>query len=73
VPLLREENSRSGPRAPDHPHYMAVCCVGPRSFGAFKKAPRGLTRLLVAVDKFTKWIESRPLAKIGSKKVVNFI
>jgi hypothetical protein len=42
---------------------MAVCHVGPRSF-----AP-----LLVTVDKFTKWIEARLLAKIGSKQAVNFI
>jgi hypothetical protein len=40
---------------------------------AFKKALRGLTDLLVTVDKFTKWIEARPLAKIGSKQVVNFM
>jgi hypothetical protein len=38
--------------------------------GPFKKAPRGLTHLLVAVDNLTKWIEARPLAKIGSKQVV---
>jgi hypothetical protein len=40
--------------------------------GPFKKALVGLTHLLVAVDKFTKWIEARPLAKISSKQVVNF-
>jgi hypothetical protein len=28
--------------------------------GPFKKATRGLTHLLVAVEKFTKWIEARP-------------
>jgi hypothetical protein len=39
----------------------------------FKKAPGGLTHLLVMIDKFTKWIKARPLAKIGSKQVVNFI
>jgi hypothetical protein len=39
----------------------------------FKKAPRGLTHMLVAVDKFTKWIEMNPLAKIGSKQAVDFI
>jgi hypothetical protein len=38
--------------------------------GPFKKVPRGLTHLLVAVDKFTKWVEVRPLAKIGSKLAV---
>jgi hypothetical protein len=39
----------------------------------FKKAPGGLTHPLLAVDKFIKWIEARPLAKIGSKQTVNFI
>jgi hypothetical protein len=41
--------------------------------GPFKKAPGGLTHLLVMIDKFTKWIEARPLAKIGSKQAVDFI
>jgi hypothetical protein len=42
-------------------------------FGPFKKALGGLTHLLVTIDKFTMWIEARPLAKIDSKKGVNFI
>jgi hypothetical protein len=41
--------------------------------GHFKKAPRGLSHLLVAVDKFTKWVEARPLAKIGSKYAINLV
>jgi hypothetical protein len=41
--------------------------------GPFKKAPGDLTHLLVVIDKFTKCIEVRPLAKIGSKQAVNFI
>jgi hypothetical protein len=41
--------------------------------GPFKKVPGGLTHLLVMIDKFTKWIEARPLTKIGSKQAVNFI
>jgi hypothetical protein len=32
-----------------------------------------LTHLLVPVDKFTKWIEARPLANISSKQVVSFV
>jgi hypothetical protein len=32
----------------------------------FKKAPGGCTHLLVAVDKFTKWIEARLIAKLTS-------
>jgi IS30 family transposase len=41
--------------------------------GPFKKAPGGITHLLVMVNKFTKWIEARPSAKIGSKQVVSFV
>jgi hypothetical protein len=41
--------------------------------GPFKNAPDGFTHLLVVVDKFTKWIEVKPLAKIGSKQAVDFI
>jgi hypothetical protein len=41
--------------------------------GPFKKAPGGLTHLLVTVDKLTKWVEVRPLTKIGSKQTVNFV
>jgi hypothetical protein len=40
--------------------------------GPFKKAPVGLTHLLVTVDKFTKWIDARPLVKISSMQTVNF-
>jgi hypothetical protein len=41
--------------------------------GSFKKMSGGLTHLLVAVDKLTKWIEVRPLAKISSKKAIAFV
>jgi hypothetical protein len=41
--------------------------------GPLKKAPGGLTNLLVAFDKFTKLIEVNSPAKIGSKQAVNFI
>jgi hypothetical protein len=40
--------------------------------GPFKKTPGGLAQLLVAVDKFTKWVEVKPMAKIGSMLAVDF-
>jgi hypothetical protein len=53
---------------------MVFCHVGAwTSWGPFKKAPGGLTHMVVVVDKFTKWIEARPLAKIGSKQAVSFV
>jgi transposase InsO family protein len=41
--------------------------------GPFKKAQRGYTHILVAIDKFTKWIEYKPIAALTSTKAVKFI
>ena len=35
--------------------------------GALKRASGGFTHLLVAVDKFTKWKEARPITVIKSE------
>jgi hypothetical protein len=41
--------------------------------GPLQKAPRGFTHLLVAIDKFSKWIEVRPLNNIRSEEAVVFL
>jgi transposase InsO family protein len=37
-----------------------------------KIAPRGLTHLLVAVDKFTKWIKAKPIKKLDGSSNIKF-
>jgi ribonuclease HI len=37
--------------------------------GPFATAPGGFTHLLVAIDKFTKWIEFKPIAKLTPDRV----
>jgi hypothetical protein len=37
-----------------------------------RKAPRGYTHLLVAIDKFSKWVEVRPITNLGAEQVVTF-
>ena len=37
-----------------------------------QRAPEGYTHLLVAIDKFSKWIEARPITKIKSEQTVQF-
>ena len=41
--------------------------------GPFRPAKGGFTHILVAVDKFTKWIEAKPVASITAAKAVEFI
>jgi transposase InsO family protein len=40
--------------------------------GPLQKAPGGFSHLLVAIDKFSKWIEVRPLTNIRSEQAVAF-
>ena len=40
--------------------------------GPLKRAPRGYTHLLVTIEKFTKWIEARPISAIKSEQAVLF-
>jgi hypothetical protein len=39
----------------------------------FTTAPGGFTHVLVAIDKFTKWIEYKRIAKLTPDRVVDFI
>jgi hypothetical protein len=48
-------------------------CWGLDMIDPFKKAQGGYTHILVAIDKFTKWIEYKPIASLTSAKAVEFI
>jgi transposase InsO family protein len=40
--------------------------------GPLRQAPRGFTHLLMAVEKFSKWIEARPIVSTCSEEAVSF-
>ena len=40
--------------------------------GPLKKGPGGFTHLLVAVNKFTKWIEAKPITNLRLEESVKF-
>jgi transposase InsO family protein len=40
--------------------------------GPLRKASEGYTHLLVDVDKFSKWIEARPITNLISEQVISF-
>ena len=41
--------------------------------GPFKTARGGLTHLFVAVDKYTKWVQAKPINKLDGPTAVKFI
>jgi hypothetical protein len=41
--------------------------------GPLTTMPRGFTHVLVAIDKFAKWIKYKPITKISADRVVSFI
>jgi hypothetical protein len=41
--------------------------------GPLTMAPEGFTHVVVAIDKFTKWIEYKLITKISADRVVSFI
>jgi transposase InsO family protein len=40
--------------------------------GPLRKAPGGYTHLLVAIDKFSKWVEVRPITNLRVEQAVSF-
>jgi hypothetical protein len=48
-------------------------CWGLDMIGPLTTAPGGFTHVLVAIDKFTKWIEYKPITKLSADRVVSFI
>jgi hypothetical protein len=55
------------------PVTWSFVCWGLDMIGPFKKAQGGYTHILIAIDKFTKWIEYKPIASLTAAKAVEFI
>ena len=55
------------------PPSWPFACWSLDMIGPLIVAPGGFNHVLVAVDKFTKWIEYKPITKISVDKAVDFI
>jgi hypothetical protein len=55
------------------PPSWPFACWSLDMIGAFTTAPGGFTHVLVTIDKFTKWIEYKPIAKLTPDRVIDFI
>jgi hypothetical protein len=72
APAKGVNSTRGRPTCPlrlcrQYPSLNCLLCGGLDLVGPLQKAPGGYTHLLVAIDKFSKWIEVRPLNSIRSE------
>jgi transposase InsO family protein len=72
VSILRKADAPARSGLANNTHHLVVCCVGSGPRRPLAEGTRGYTHLLVAIDKFSKWIEVRPLNSIRSEQAVAF-
>jgi hypothetical protein len=74
LPILVKATTFTGVAAADHPYNMAICMLGVGHDRSLQEISGGLyTHVMVAIDKFRKWIEYKPIASLTSAKEVEFI
>jgi transposase InsO family protein len=73
LPIPVKATTFTGTAAADHTCNMAICMLGVRHDWTFQESSGGYTHVLVTIDKFTKWIEYKPIASLTSAKAVEFI
>ena len=52
---------------------MVFFMLGLDMVGSLKRAPGGFEYIYMVIDKFTKWIEYKPLVKFNATKAVEFM
>jgi transposase InsO family protein len=72
VSILRKTDALAYSGPADNTHHLVVCRVGSGPRRSLAEGARGFSHLLVAIDKFSKWIEVRPLTSIRSEQAVVF-
>jgi transposase InsO family protein len=72
MPILRETDAPARSDPANNTYHLVVCRMGSGPHRPLTEGTRGFTHLLVAIDKFSKWIEVRPLTSIGSEQAVVF-
>jgi hypothetical protein len=73
LPILVKATTFTGTAAADHPYNMVICMLGVGHDRTLQESSGGYTHVLVAIDKFTKWIEYKPIASLTLAKAVEFI
>jgi hypothetical protein len=73
MPISIKATTLTRVAAADHSSNMVVRMLGAGHDWTFQESSKGYTHILVAIDKFTKWIEYKPIASLTSAKSEEFI
>jgi transposase InsO family protein len=73
MPILIKATASTRATVADYYCNLVVCMLGAGHDWALQESSRGYTHILVAIDKFTKWIEYKLIASLTSTKAVKFI
>ena len=73
MPILLQYVTQARISFKDHTTRLALCSLGVGYGWTLKTGRSGFTHVLVAVDKFTKWIEAKPIKNLDAGTAVSFI
>jgi hypothetical protein len=73
MPILRQAATRPGLQASHHTANLAFRLLGARHDWASPNCTGGFNRVLVAIDKFTKWIEVKLITCPKADRVLDFL
>src|SRR4051812_9883320 len=73
MPVLRKPASQASIELKTIPLAWPFAIWGLDMIGPLKTGKYGFTHILVVVDKFTKWIEAKPIKSLDSATTISFI
>jgi hypothetical protein len=73
MPILIKAAASTRTTVADYSCDLAVSMLGAGHDRALQESSRGYTHILVFINKFTKWIEYKPIASLTSAKAMEFI
>ena len=68
--IFRQADTYAGVGIADHPSFLVFRMLGTRHDWAFQANAGWFRYVYIAIDKFSKWIEYKPLVSATAKKAV---
>src|SRR5437764_725546 len=72
ISIFCSADTRADAGVANYPNHLVVCSLGSRYGRPSAESAGDFTHLFVAIDKFTKWIEAKPIATITTAKTKKF-